>query len=241
MGKSAVFFGMYNWVDYWRFLWHRGPKTVFWCGSDILNLQKRPRWQKILAQASAHHICENVIEERALSEMGIECSEVKPCLFDSMKGIRKSFKPSKAPHVYLCIQPGREGEYGLWTLMEVFNQVPDVMFHIYGGTDIFKTGYREIRCYWPDFKNVIFHGKVPNEQFNGDIKNFHAALRLNEFDGFSEILAKSVLMGQYPISRIPYPHMDSYETIDELVILLKQLKNKKRPNPATEKWRKILA
>ena len=31
-------------------------------------------------------------------------------------------------------------------------------------------------------------------------------IRLLEHDGFSEIIAKSVLWGQYPISLIPYPH-----------------------------------
>jgi membrane protein required for beta-lactamase induction len=40
---------------------------------------------------------------------------------------------------------------------------------------------------------------------NEEIKEMQGALRLTAFDGFSEILAKSLLMGQYPVSLIEYP------------------------------------
>ena len=65
---------------------------------------------------------------------------------------------------------------------------------------------------------------------NEEIKTMQAGLRVLEFDGFSEILAKSVLWAQYPISRIGYPHIDSYTSNDELVYLINDLKNKTSPN-----------
>jgi len=56
-------------------------------------------------------------------------------------------------------------------------------------------------------ENVINHGKVPKEQMNREIRQMQGALRLIGMEGFSEIIAKSVLMGQHPISVIEYPHM----------------------------------
>jgi len=46
-------------------------------------------------------------------------------------------------------------------------------------------------------------------------------------------------MGQYPISRIKYPYIDSYETEEELIALLKDLKNKKEPNLSTRQFWQI--
>jgi len=48
-------------------------------------------------------------------------------------------------------------------------------------------------------------------------------------------------MGQYPITRIKYPMIDHYETEEELIVLLKDLKNKTKPNiKARDYYRKIL-
>jgi len=54
------------------------------------------------------------------------------------------------------------------------------------------------------------------------------------------VLAKSILMGQYPISRIKYQHIDHFETEEELISLLRGLKNKRKPNPNREWWHKKL-
>ena len=173
--------------------------------------------------------------------MKIIAHKIQPCLFDDMSGIKVSFKPSKTPHVYLCVQPGREEEYGLNIVEKVAQLVPEVKFHIYGVKS--KEGYTYKKYILEDGRETVitYHGKIPNEQFNKEIKGYQAALRMNEFDGASEVLMKSILMGQYPISRIPYPKgIDSYQTTEELVVLLKDLKNKKQPNPEVRKWRTIL-
>ena len=103
--------------------------------------------------------------------------------------------------------------------------VPWVTFHFYGAFGNHQ------------HKNVVYHGRVPPDQFNREIKRYHCGLRPNEHDGNSEIAMKSVLSGGYPITRIKYPHIDSYETEEELIALLKDLKNKKAPNPARDFWR----
>ena len=54
--------------------------------------------------------------------------------------------------------------------------------------------------------NVFVHGKVPKEQMNEEIKHMQGGIRLLKHDGFSEIIAKSILWGQWPISAIPYSY-----------------------------------
>ncbi len=52
---------------------------------------------------------------------------------------------------------------------------------------------------------------------------------------------KSILSGGYPITRIKYPMIDSYESFGDLVELIKDLKNKKEPNlKARDYWRVTL-
>lgn len=224
--SPAIFFGLYHPVDYCRFLWHLGDRTVFWCGADILNLRTRPFWQGLIRASAAKHICENQVEQAALQAMGIE-SIIRPCLFDTIENIEVSFQPARAPQVYLCAHPGREAEYGVNMIERLHARCPQVTFHIYG-LDHFS------------HDNVIYHGQVTPAQFDAEIKNYQAALRLNEFDGCSEIMVKSVLMGQYPISRIVYPQIDHFATDEELVQLLLALGERTAPNPTSAWWREHL-
>lgn len=220
-GSHAIFFGMYNPVDYARFLWHNGKKTVFWCGTDILNLKKRKVWQRILNLTRATHICENQVEHDALVKMGIE-SKIVPCLFGSMEGMDICYQPSAAPHVWMVAHEDRKKEYGVDIVEEIAHKFPRITFHIYG----IRTGFHELweetvtyaggakintgivhNLDYVNQPNVIYHGKVPEDQFNEEIKQYQGCIRLNRFDGFAETLAKSVLMGQYQWSKIPYPYM----------------------------------
>lgn len=222
MFGHTIFFGMYHPGDYVRLLLHRGRRTVFWCGSDILNLKQRLYWLPIIRSIDAEHICENAVEFAMLSTMGIYAT-ILPSLFESPENIEVCYKQSDTPHVYLCVHPGREEEYGINFLEKFVFLVPEVIFHIYGTEGI-------------SHENIVYHGIVPNWQFNLEIKEYQAALRLNEFDGFSEVLAKSVLMGQYPISYIPYPHIDCARTIGEFKDLLCQLNQKIKPNLEAMAW-----
>lgn len=206
---------------------HWRTKVVFWCGGDIVSLRKR-KWAQWIFKG-AINICENEREQKALADIGIE-SKIEPGIVDSMQDIPVSFTPSKTPHVYIAVHPSREKEYGLRLIEKIAPMVPDVMFHVYGNTIITNE------------KNIFYHGKVSDEWFNDDIKNYQAALRLNTFEGFSEILAKSAIMGQYPISVIPYPHITHVTTLKNLIDNLNALKKKRKPNLETrEYWMKQLS
>ena len=69
---------------------------------------------------------------------------------------------------------------------------------------------------------------------NAEIMNMQAGLRMTEFDGFSEVLCKSVLMGQWPVSLIDYPHILKPNQLSEII-------SKTKPNlEGREHYRKQL-
>lgn len=224
--KPVVFFGMYHIGDYSHFIKHLGKKIVFWTGSDITSLKNSHFPVYKLFQKTKCY-CENDVEWEELFGMGI-FSEVKPSFLEDIDDFPVSFEPSEKMHVYLSVRPNREKEYGVEIVKRIAPKVPDIFFHIYGYKGVVGVAYG----------NIIYEGEVSPEKFNEDIKKYHCGLRTNSHDGASEIMIKSVLMGQYPITKIKYPMIDYYTDEEELVALLKELKNKKEPNlKAREFWR----
>jgi hypothetical protein len=229
--EDVVFFGMYHIGDYFHYIVNRGKKTIVWAGSDIQALLRHKIPWHLLFKSAKNYV-ENRLEQEELESLGIK-SEVRPSFLENMDDFPVSFKPcqwKERPQVFLSTcDPKRAVEYGIFLAIRLACRLPDIDFHIYG-----MTGGNE-------YKNVIFHGRVPLEQFNEEIKNYHCALRPNEHDGFSENLAKSVLMGQYPISKIKYPHIWTYNSYNELVRQLKRLKKQTKPNfKARDFWRNNL-
>lgn len=163
-------------------------------------------------------------EQIALVKKGVY-AEVRPRLFGDVSKYKVTFKPSSNPHVFVSIRPGREIEYGLDVVERIAPKVPEVTFHVYGVGEPNKKG------------NITYHGVVSEEEFDRQIKKHHCGLRLNEFDGFSEVTAKSILHGQYPITRISYPEMWCYSGDEEVLVqLLRSLKYMTEPNPARDYW-----
>ena len=160
--------------------------------------------------------------------MGIEARIQPICLSTPYPEL--SYKWAKDIHVYLTTRFGSGIEYGLLKVLEIAPVLPSITFHIYGSV-------------YPRRKNNIeYHGTVSEEEFNSDIKNYHACIRLNEHDGFGDALAKSALMGQWPISVIAYPHITHAPGMKSLISALKELKNKKEPNhEGAIYWRKELS
>lgn len=201
---KVIFFGLYHWKDYLRFIWHRGPKKVFWCGSDILALEKSPYWLSLIIKQEAVHYCENEVERDKLSELGFWLVLIAPMLFDDPDKYQISYKYPNNGKYFATYHKGREQEYG-----------------------------------YTDWLQVDFLDGFTEEEFNGKIKDYQGAIRFNQFDGFAETLAKSVLMGQYPRSWIRYPHIAplSSESYEEALAS----EPGKKPNyEASNYWRKTL-
>ncbi len=214
--SPVTFFGFYNPKDWLHFWWHKGKKTIWWCGSDILQVGYLFRW---LQKVPCRHICENEVEQGVLRLMLQQEVEVRPTILSNPHEFKINYYQQENPEVYLHINKNAGLESGFFTIERIAKKLPEITFHIYGR---FRPASRT--------DNINFHGFVPEQRFNEEIKNYQAGLRLHEFDGFSEVIAKSVLMGQYPISRIRYPLIDTYNTEEELIGLLRDLKNKKKPN-----------
>jgi hypothetical protein len=75
---------------------------------------------------------------------------------------------------------------------------------------------------------------MPEKEFDKKIRQYQGCARFNHFDGFAESLAKSVLLGQYQWSEIPYEGMGHTATFEQW---LKSLKDKKQSNPRRLIWK----
>lgn len=211
--KPCVFFGMYHVGDYWHYVRHLGPKSILWAGSDITSLiEAKLPYYKLFTKADNY--CENGLEKKELDMYNIR-AKVVPSFLEEIPEV--SFYTADFAHVYLSLRPNREDEYGLGLVKRIHKQTPKVIYDIYGVSG-------------QSYDNIIFHGNVPNKQFNKEIKNYHASLRPNEHDGFSELTAKAILQGQYPITKIKYVGIPSYETEEELIKLLNSLSDMTQPN-----------
>src|SRR4030042_361089 len=234
--QDLLFFGLYNDRDWAVFDYFKGNKSIFWAGSDIVLVLKDYERRRILKNHSnTKHYCENEVEAEELKSVGLN-PIVIPSFLDDVNNYPITFKPNKTPNIFLCGHPDREEEYGLGIIRRIAPRVPDAIFHIYGIEDnssFFKSGGiisgTNVKID-DEFSNIRYHGKVPEEQFNKEIQDYQCGLRTNDHDGFSEVTAKSILFGQYPITKIPYEKIANYNTEDELVNLILALKDMDRPN-----------
>lgn len=215
--KPAVFFGMYHIGDYLAFLKHLGPKSILWGGSDLTALinAKLPYYKLF---RNADNYVENNLERKELDMYGIK-AKVVPSFLEDIDNFPISYEPKDRVHVYISIHPGREEEYGVELIKRIVPHTPNAYYNIFGGT---FSGF--------DGDHILHHGRVTNEYFNQEIKKYHCGLRINSHDGFSEVTAKSILMGQYPITRIKYSGIPSYETEEQLIKLINSLSDMKEPN-----------
>lgn len=223
-----VYFGMYHKGDYDSLFAHLGPTAILWAGSDITVLKGHKWIQRMIRWKGSDHYCENEVEQVELKEMGIE-AKVRPSFLEDVNDWPVSFKATTPLKVFMTGHPDREHEYGFTIVKLLAQKFPDIEFHIYGA----KVGI--------GMENVIEHGKVPEEQFNREIREYHCGFRPNKHDGCSEIMVKSILMGQYPITRIQYDGVWNYKDAADLIRLFEFLKKKKEPNlTVRELWIKKL-
>ena len=232
----TVFFGLYGLPDFYNLWRHRGKKCILWCGSDIrhfvngywleeegiIKIDPKPLAEWI--NKNCESWVENEIEYNALKELGIE-SQICPSFLGDVTKFEISYQWSKRPKLYTSVSGDDFKLYGWDKINKLSAENLNIEFHLYGNKEPFIIDpFNE-----EEPSNVIIHGRVPKEQMNEEIKDMQGALRLVEFEGFSEIIAKSLLMGQWPVSLIKYPHTLSVENID-------MLKLAKEPNMGGREW-----
>lgn len=214
--RPTVFFGVYGLPDFYTVWRHKGERHILWAGSDITNFCNG-YWledggairvdPKPLAQWLNKHCtnwCENEVEARKLTECGI-FAKVQPSFLGDVKDFPLSFKQGNK--VYASVSGDNFELYGWDRIDELAKANPDLEFHLYGN-----------RTVWiPSASNITVHGRVTKEVMNDEIKDMQCGLRMTEFDGFSEVLAKSILWGQWPVSLIEYPHILNPEQLSEVI------------------------
>lgn len=208
----TIFFGMYHIGDYLRLICHRGPATVFFCGSDILSL---PQWMKVPLKNSYKYV-ENDVEAKALFKyLGgiLNAVVMHPMLFDDPEKYQVTYEHSNDPKVWMTYHRRRGQEYGV-----------DRFFKV---------------CEKAGVTGTAFCG-AKRKDFINFTNNYQATIRFNKHDGFSENLALAMLRGQYAFSVIPYPDIETITDDETLIEQLKELKNKKEPHD-TSYWREQLS
>lgn len=235
--RPTVFFGLYGLRDFYALWRHNDEKHILWAGTDIQHfvngywldergdIRMKPKPLAAWIAANCTSWVENKTEAKALKKLGIKAS-VAPSFLGDIDAFQVCYKHSDRPKAYASVSGDNFEMYG-WDIIErIAPELPWMEFHLYGNTKPWKT----------EHPNVIVHGRVPKEQMNAEIKDMQIGLRLTAFDGFSEILAKAVLMGQYAIGRVPHPHIPSFKNDLELITKLNALKHMEKPNLKTREW-----
>lgn len=232
--KPCVFAGLYGIKDFMALHNHKGKKAVFFCGSDIRHLvngywldDKGSIKMSPFALATwINKYCEswveNDVEWLELKKVGID-AKICPSFLGDTSDYELSYKHSKKPKLYTSVSGDDFELYGWDKIDSLAKENPDVEFHLYGNKKDWKS----------ELPNVIVHGRVDKATMLRETKAMQGALRLTEFDGFSEIICESLLWGQWPVSAIRYAGTLGPSDI-------KELKNKKESNPAREYYKRIV-
>lgn len=218
--RPTVFFGLYGLPDFYALWRHKGIRAILWAGSDIKHFRNgywldeegeiklAPAGMAKWINKNCENWCENNVEQDALKKLGIE-AKICPSFLGDVKKFKNCYEHGDNPKVYTSVSGDNFEMYGWDKIFNLALAYPYIEFHLYGSNN------------WKRNEaipgNIIIHGRVSSEQMNRETQKMQGALRLTEFDGFSEILAKSLLWGQWPISLIPYPHTLSPEQLGDLI------------------------
>ena len=128
--QDVLFFGLYTLHDYDAWWYHEGKKSVFWCGSDILNTMQNIEFQRrIKLYPEAKHYCETQEEYENLKLIGLE-AKVVPSFLENEDSFPIKYEHSEYPHIWMCAHPAREEEYGVNILRDMSQRFPNYTFHI---------------------------------------------------------------------------------------------------------------
>lgn len=207
INEDVVFCGLYGLPDFYALWRHKGKKYVWFCGSDITHfingywldtrgsIKLSPHALATWINKNCESWVENEVEAKALSKVGIK---TKIC--PSFLGNVDNFKPQEtylhqAPRYYSSVSGNDFKLYGWDKINKLAKTDPNIRYYLYGNT-----------IEWKAPKNVIVRDRLSQEEMDSEIKSMTGAIRLVEFEGFSEIVAKSILWGQKPISAIKYDY-----------------------------------
>ena len=232
LDAPCVWMSLYNLDDYMRFRNHSGKKIVYWFGSDVLILLGFKKTQttfgkfvsseflqSIVNDVDCVHVCQNELLKQELATIGIDAL-VRPLFLAPMDEFEDIYCPKSRPSVYTMVSGGRHEFYGVPWIYEIADQA-DVDFYIYG--------------YEGENTSNVFHFPyLPESEFNEQIKQHQAFLRLTEHDGVAQSVMKALLMGQYVCDRIDYPFVSHVSTPNDVLAFVNSLSSRTESNKDVE-------
>ncbi len=228
----CIWMSLYNLDDYMRFRNHFGSKIIYWFGSDVLILLgvlktqtmfgkpvSSEFLQSIVDGVDCRHVCQNELLKQELATIGIDAL-VRPLFLAPMDEFEDIYCPKSRPSVYTMVSGGRHEFYGVPWIYEIADQA-DVDFYIYGYEG-------------EDTSNVFHFPYLPESEFNEQIKQHQAFLRLTEHDGVAQSVMKALLMGQYVCDRVDYPFVSHVSTPNDVLAFVNSLSSRTESNKDVE-------
>lgn len=233
-GVPCVFFGLYGLPDFYRLWRYQGRKAILWAGTDIthfsngywLDTEGRIKVDPFpLAkwiEMNCENYVENNVEKNKLKQFGIN-AKVVPSFLGNVAEYQIIYEKKIRPALYTSVSGDEFNLYGWHKIYSLALSNPGIDFFLYGNSRPFT------EC--DTLANVFLRGRIKKEIMNQEIQTMQGALRLTKFDGFSEIIAKSLLWGQWPVSLIEYPCTIHPDKIKDLFLPARD-----KPNYAGREW-----
>ena len=232
LDAPCVWMSLYNLDDYMRFRNHFGSKIVYWFGSDVLILlglkQTQTTFgeivspellQNIVKSVDCLHVCQNELLKQELATVGIDAL-IRPLFLAPMNEFEDIYSHKSRPSVYTMISGERHEFYGVPWIYEIADQA-NVDFYIYGYEG-------------EDTSNVFHFPYLLEAEFNEEIKQHQAFLRLTEHDGLSQSVMKALMMGQYVCDRIDYSFVSYVSTPNDVLAFVNSLPSRTESNRDVE-------
>jgi hypothetical protein len=214
---KPTLFWLYSYEDYKFLHLHKAKSFIFWHGIDVLYLlNNKTKFLPIIRKANPVCACHNELQKNLLAEMGIY-AHVRPIFWNDVNKygpVNKSF----SKQAYITSHPGREEEYGEPMINAIACALPDWKFHIFGTKKNLDV------C-----NNVLYHGRVNEDEMDEITKNHSATIRWKHingrhWDGVSQTVIKALLRGQMAITGIKYNFAHYAQNISDIIMCLRNYK-----------------
>lgn len=189
-----------------------------WIGTDCLMAQSNPHKMrvKLASPFIDHHIADAPHLKDELRQINIKSTFIPI--------IPEIVKPQPLPmpdefKVITYIMPERPEFYGASMVGEIARSMPEVEFII--------TEEGRVPGAPPNVKHLGF---IPPEEMEGLYRDTSVFLRLTVHDGISKSVLESLAFGRYVIRTIDFPACFKATTADEVVEILKSLRDVREPN-----------
>jgi len=205
INEKVVFCGLYSLKDFYALWQHKGKKYVWFTGSDIRHfvngywlddkgkIKIHPEPLAKWINEKCENYVENEVEAKVLEKLGIN-TKVCPSFLGNVEDYPVQ-KLNSELRYYSSVSGNDFKLYGWDKINRIAKENPSVKYYLYGNT-----------VPWKAPKNVIVRGRVSQEEMNSEIKSMTGAIRMVTFEGASEVVLKSILYGQKPITLIEYPY-----------------------------------